>query len=42
MEASVGYPSGMARLGRIEDVPFKGRREKIKRIGGPLGASRDV
>ena len=42
MEASVGYPSGMSCLGRIEDVPFKGRREKIKRIGGPLGASRAV
>ncbi len=26
----------------MEDVPFKGRREKFKRIGGTLGAARDV
>ena len=42
MEASLGYPRGMIRLGRLEDVPFKGRREKFKRIGGTLGAARDV
>ena len=42
MEASLGYPRGMIRLGRIEDAPFKGRQEKLSRRGGPLGASRDV
>ena len=42
IEASLGYPRDMICLGRLEDVPFKGRREKLKRIGGPLGASRDV
>ena len=42
MEASLGYPRGMTRLGRPEDAPFKGRREKLKRIGGPQGAPWDV
>ena len=42
MEASLGYPRGMIRLGRLEDAPFKGRRETLNRIGGTLGAARDV
>ena len=36
------YPRGMTRLGRPEDAPFKGRREKLRRIGGPQGAPWDV
>ena len=39
---ALGYPRGMTRLGRPEDAPFKGRREKLKRIGGPQGAPWDV
>ena len=39
---ALGYPRGMTRLGRTEDAPFKGRREKLKRIGGPQGAPWDV
>ena len=39
---ALGYPRGMTRLGRPEDAPFKGSREKLKRIGGPQGAPWDV
>ena len=38
---ALGYPRGMS-LGRPEDAPFNGRREKLKRIGGPQGAPWDV
>ena len=39
---ALGYPRGMTRLGRPEDAPFKGKREKLKIIGGPQGAPWDV
>ena len=39
---ALGYPRGMTRLCRPEDAPFKGSREKLKRIGGPQGAPWDV
>ena len=44
MDAGPWLPQarGMTRLGRPEDAPFKGRREKLKRIGGPQGAPWDV